>query len=235
MFNIWSSFDSASRFTASLVEDFSTTEDVESETPDVIELNELSFGRLLREARSELGLGRDANDDRSTALLAEKEVYIQAKQANSDVASADLGEDSSDYDLSGSFRKKAIFADSGSDTIKGGRNDDMLNGGDGDDIIYGGDGNDILEGGKGNDVLYGGQDIDVFVFHAGDGTTTIGDFELGYDILDLDGFGRDVSYEELFATGRQVNDNIHFEIGDDVLILANADLSTLVADDLCIR
>lgn len=219
---------------SSAVEDFSAPEDVENGTTDLIERVELPRG-LLREMRRELDLGRDANDDRSTALLAEKEVYNETKQANSAIASADLGEDSSDYDFSGTYRKQVVFADSGSDTIKGGRNDDFLNGGDGDDIIYGGEGNDILEGGKGNDVLYGGQDIDVFVFHAGDGTTTIGDFELGYDILDLDGFGRDVSYEELISTGRQVDEDIHFEIGDDLLVLANADLNTLVADDLCIR
>ncbi len=66
---------------------------------------------------------------------------------------------------------------------------DILYGGGGNDRLFGGEGDDTLYGGDGNDTLYGGDGRDDFVFKSTDmaGNDIISDFELGQDILDLDG------------------------------------------------
>jgi Ca2+-binding RTX toxin-like protein len=49
-------------------------------------------------------------------------------------------------------------------------------------------GADQLTGGKGNDMLYGGGESDRFIFHKGDGTDTIKDFDAtgtDHDVIDL--------------------------------------------------
>ena len=74
----------------------------------------------------------------------------------------------------------------------------------------------------------------VFVFRKGCEETVLADFEQGYDILDLEGFGA-VSYEELISTAQQAGADVHFLVDDDVLILQNADLASMIPDDLCIR
>ena len=58
----------------------------------------------------------------------------------------------------------------------GNANDNILLGGKGKDTLNGGEGDDILNGGKGNDSLWGGSGSDLFVYQAGTGTDTIGDY-----------------------------------------------------------
>lgn len=137
----------------------------------------------------------------------------------------------------GTILDDKYFGGAGNDSIWGGVGSDRLHGGDGDDVVKGGSGQDILEGGKGADVLIGGEGIDVFIFRAGDGTTRIEDFTFGFDVLDVEGFSEPTSeaYEALIGFGDQRGSDVYFEIGDDLLILANADLATMVAEDLCIR
>ncbi len=73
----------------------------------------------------------------------------------------------------------------GDDTLRGRRGDDTLNGGDGTDDLGGGKGDDTLNGGRGDDKLKGGRGADTFVFRAGDGQDTIGDFGDG-DTIRID-------------------------------------------------
>ena len=70
-------------------------------------------------------------------------------------------------------------------TLKGTTGDDTLNGGGGDDKLEGGKGDDTLDGGEGADTLRGGLGDDTFVFRAGDGQDTIGDFGVG-DTIRID-------------------------------------------------
>lgn len=105
-----------------------------------------------------------------------------------------------------------IFGGSGNDTIVGGggqldaegnSGNDTLTGGIGDDTLDGGAGNDVLRGdpsgsfisgddtliaGSGNDILEGGGGEDLFVFDRTDGDNRILDFEVGVDMIDLQGF-----------------------------------------------
>jgi len=102
------------------------------------------------------------------------------------------------------------------------------------DIVRGGAGQDLLDGGDGYDVLIGGEDIDIFVFRKDEGTTDIHDFELSFDILDVEGFDN-LTYETLTNAGRQVGADVVYELGDDTLILRNVELATMIEFDLCVR
>lgn len=128
-----------------------------------------------------------------------------------------------------------VFGFDGNDVIRGLDGNDNLAGGSGNDILEGGDGQDLLDGGDGNDVLIGGADIDVFVFRKGDGVTDIVDFELSYDILDIEGFNGQLTYDVLTAAGRQVGDDVFYDVGDDTLILRDVVLATMIEVDLCAK
>jgi len=145
----------------------------------------------------------------------------------------------SDYhDLfGGTVLDDVYFGKGGDDNIIGGSGADRLNGGSGDDMLLGGSGQDILEGGTGSDVLIGGADIDVFIFRKGSGETRIEDFVLGFDVLDLEDFDVATSqaFEALIGYGEQQGNDVVFDVNGDVLVLANAELANMVADDLCIR
>ena len=193
------------------------------------------------DVNSEAGL--TAAEIRSAALIEESANYFEFVSAsNGFLYFAPPTPDGIDYKpgsilndtIRGGDDDEYIFGGDGNDVLYGGLGSDAINGGRGDDVIYGGEGRDIVEGGSGYDILHGGADIDVFVFRKGDGTTVLADFEKGFDILDLEGFDN-VGYEALISTGSQVGADTHFEIGNDLLILQSTDLSTMVADDLCIR
>ena len=128
-----------------------------------------------------------------------------------------------------------IFALAGDDEVDGKEGDDAIYGGDGNDILRGGDGQDLLDGGAGTDVLIGGAGIDVFVFRKGDGVTDIADFELSYDVLDIEGFNGQLTYDRLTEAGRQVGDDVFYDIDGDQLILRGADLATMIEVDLCAK
>ncbi|MGJ8622042.1 MAG: matrixin family metalloprotease [Yoonia sp.] len=82
----------------------------------------------------------------------------------------------------------------GNDTLIGGIGNDTLNGGAGNDTLRGDprdsfvSGDDILIAGSGDDTLEGGGGADTFVFNATNGANVILDFEIGFDLIDLDGF-----------------------------------------------
>ncbi|MEJ6402865.1 matrixin family metalloprotease [Yoonia sp. 2307UL14-13] len=82
----------------------------------------------------------------------------------------------------------------GNDTLIGGIGDDVLDGGTGNDTLRGDpvggfiSGNDTLIAGAGNDVLEGGGGSDTFVFNRASGSNRILDFEVGFDMVELEGF-----------------------------------------------
>ena len=79
----------------------------------------------------------------------------------------------------------------GFECIIGSEYNDELIGDKNDNTIKGGNGDDILKTGGGNDILYGGRGNDTFVISANDtvaDVTTIMDFALGEDKIDLSAF-----------------------------------------------
>jgi len=126
-----------------------------------------------------------------------------------DVVNGGAGNDS----LSGRNGNDALTGDAGADTLSGGNGIDSLWGGGDADLLQGGADNDKLWGDGGNDVLMGGTDrgalkvntanaistfrigdsltgglnIDTFVFNNGDGVDQILDFQVGTDLLDVNG------------------------------------------------
>ncbi|NYT42882.1 M10 family metallopeptidase C-terminal domain-containing protein [Sphingomonas sp. R-74633] len=64
-----------------------------------------------------------------------------------------------------------------------------ITGSDATNWLLGGAGNDRIDGGKGDDVLFGQDGNDTFVFGAGSGIDTIGDFTPGTDKIDLSAYG----------------------------------------------
>ena len=67
---------------------------------------------------------------------------------------------------------------SGNDRLYGAAGNDDLSGGDGIDYLYGGDGDDTLRGGTGTgDYLSGDAGSDIYEFAAGDGNTTISNYD----------------------------------------------------------
>ncbi|AUQ72880.1 calcium-binding protein [Phaeobacter inhibens] len=113
-----------------------------------------------------------------------------------------------DVAVTGGAGEDLIFGGAGDDSVTGGDDNDELRGGDGDDTLEGDDGNDVLRGGEGadsldggngkdflytskgdGDVLTGGDGNDVFVLKAATGTTTVTDFVVGDDKMDVSELG----------------------------------------------
>ncbi|WP_272888609.1 beta strand repeat-containing protein [Stutzerimonas stutzeri] len=96
--------------------------------------------------------------------------------------------------VDGSAATIAISAMGGNnnDTLTGGAGDDVLVGGAGSDELVGNSGDDFITGGQGADQLNGGAGSDTFVYRVtGDSTESqmdsIVDFEVGSDVIDLQG------------------------------------------------
>ncbi len=94
-----------------------------------------------------------------------------------------------------------IWGGAGNDYILGGSGDIHIDGDAGNDTLIGGVGNDIIDGGTGTDTLTGGSGNDTFNFEAGDGATTITDFEIN-DYIDLSPF-----YDTIFEVRADYNDD----------------------------
>ncbi|MBD2310275.1 DUF4347 domain-containing protein [Desertifilum sp. FACHB-1129] len=90
-----------------------------------------------------------------------------------------------------------LIGGAGSDRLYGDAGNDSLFGGDGDDILYGGDGDDTLIGGGGSDRLYGNAGRDTFVLAPGMGQDFIYSFEVGIDVIRVEG---GLSFENLQIT-----------------------------------
>ncbi|OCR01383.1 hypothetical protein BCD67_23300 [Oscillatoriales cyanobacterium USR001] len=106
-----------------------------------------------------------------------------------------LGSEGND-NLFGQLGSDTLCGGEGNDLISGDEQSDMLAGCGGNDSIYGGEDSDTLMGGKGDDLLYGnlgfdsltgGSGKDIFALKLGEGFDTIGDFNLGEDLIGLTG------------------------------------------------
>ena len=82
---------------------------------------------------------------------------------------------------------QTLTGSTGTDTLNGTIGDDVIDGLGDNDTLNGGNGNDRLMGGTGDDTLTGGFGQDTFVFDTGAGTDTITDFEVGSDVIELQG------------------------------------------------
>ena len=95
-----------------------------------------------------------------------------------------------DNDISGfNDSDDVINGQGGSDRLCGLRGDDLLRGGAGNDALNGSRGADTLVGNTGDDLLNVGMDdaVDTVVYRAGDGRDRILNFNLGTDLLRLEG------------------------------------------------
>lgn len=105
----------------------------------------------------------------------------------------------------------------GNDELFGGGGNDRLFGGDDDDKLFGGAGDDILHGGAGANIIYGGGGADTYVVvFAGEisDVTTIGDFQIGLDKVDLSGLGIS-SFDQLQLILEGAKNNASFLIKAD--------------------
>ncbi|MEM9219798.1 MAG: S8 family serine peptidase [Cyanobacteria bacterium P01_F01_bin.150] len=99
-----------------------------------------------------------------------------------------------DDTLRGGNGNDTLNGNGGSDRLIGQAGDDLLNGGGGNDRLKGGAGSDELLGGRGNDTLVGGADSDIFVLKKNHGTDLIRDFNIGEDLIRLQG---SLSFDDL--------------------------------------
>jgi Ca2+-binding RTX toxin-like protein len=106
------------------------------------------------------------------------------------------------------------------DTLTGTAAADLLSGGAGQDMLLGGDGSDILMDGTGSDTLSGGAGSDVFVIGLDGAQDTILDYQAGVDRLDLTGWGRIYSVDDLTIEQTATGAIISFR--DEVLTLQSA-------------
>ena len=72
------------------------------------------------------------------------------------------------------------------ENVKGTKNRDSIIGDESNNQLIGNDGDDFLDGLSGNDILNGGEGYDTFVVHQNYGNTTIQDFNLEEDSINLD-------------------------------------------------
>ncbi|SDX17986.1 calcium-binding protein, partial [Nitrosomonas communis] len=89
--------------------------------------------------------------------------------------------------LNGAAGNDTLLGGAGNDTLSGSDGNDVLEGGDGSDMLYGGSGDDTLSGGAGaNDSLTGDAGNDTYLFAAGEGHTSINNYDTGvgrHDVL----------------------------------------------------
>ncbi|EEW24415.1 calcium-binding protein [Rhodobacter ferrooxidans] len=108
----------------------------------------------------------------------------------------------------------------GADLLLGSAANDMITGGTGNDSLKGDLGDDILLDGAGSDSLWGGAGADVFVLAADGVADVIRDFQVGIDRIDLSGWGRVYSVDELRVVARTGGATIIF--GSETLTVMSA-------------
>ena len=111
-----------------------------------------------------------------------------------------------------------LLGDGGDDSIDGGAGNDWLLGGEGNDTLAGGEGNDVLVGGVGNDTLTGGTGADTFIIASSDGTTTITDFDVDDDTIDLSFLGANLTLDLLLGKITELADSDNDGTPDGVTI-----------------
>ena len=126
--------------------------------------------------------------------------------------------DGGDDSIEGGEGNDDIYGGSGNDTLSGGAGNDLLFGGSGDDSVDGGTGDDTLYGGVGNDTLTGGEGSDTFVIVDDSGTTTITDFDVDNDKIDLGDLGATLTLSTLLDNITELADSDNDGEADGVTI-----------------
>ncbi len=118
--------------------------------------------------------------------------------------------------LLGSEGQDDLYGGNGNDYLSGATGSDYISGGAGNDTIYSSQGHDTIDAGTGNDAIFGGSLIDTFIFEAGHGADTIGDFEGRHDILELSSalVGSATTGQQVLNTyGTVTNTNVFLDFG----------------------
>ncbi|MBT8152476.1 hypothetical protein KMP13_00895 [Epibacterium ulvae] len=108
-------------------------------------------------------------------------------------------------DLFGSGGQDTLSGDAGDDNLIASAGADTIFSGEGDDIAFGGSGSDSILGGAGNDFLYGGE------------------LESEPNSEDLATLRDPDAVAEMFIVGDDIADTLNGGVGDDTLILDEAD------------
>lgn len=132
--------------------------------------------------------------------------------------------------LFGGMGQDEIGGGDGADELFGGAGDDHLHGGDGDDAVAGNAGDDVLTGGAGENAVSGGDGADVF-FNVDGGVDRVGDFEVGVDVVRIDG----APVDDIALIAVQDGDDVVVDTdggdGASVVRLIGVQLSDLDLDD----
>ncbi|WP_430230772.1 calcium-binding protein, partial [Nitrosomonas communis] len=103
--------------------------------------------------------------------------------------------------VNGAAGNDILLGGMGNDTLSGSEGNDILEGGDGSDMLYGGSGDDTLSGGAGaNDSLTGDAGNDTYLFAAGEGHTSINNYDTGVGRHDVLRFMQGINPGEVAVT-----------------------------------
>ncbi|MGF1493311.1 MAG: esterase-like activity of phytase family protein [Microcoleaceae cyanobacterium] len=160
-------------------------------------------------------------DDQIAGGLGNDEIF---GEGGNDLLRGDLderqsGEAGGDDTISGGAGNDRIGGKAGNDVLFGDEGNDRIWGDQGDDLLSGGPGNDELHGDSGD--LFGGADT--FVLAAGEGTDTIVDFEIGLDLIGLEG----LTFADLSLESQ--GSDLAIIAGDETLAIVQG-VEALVAD-----
>ncbi len=110
----------------------------------------------------------------------------------------------------------------GNDVLNGQNGNDTLDGGKGDDLLYGGKGNDTLSGGLGDhDYLSGGRGNDTYLFNAGDGHTTINNYDSEADRHDILSLGAGINPGDISVKRSGIHLLLTFQSTGEVITVQN--------------
>ena len=124
--------------------------------------------------------------------------------------------------LNGGTDNDTLDGGIGNDTLYGNNGDDNLQGGDGQDNIYGGAGNDILSGGTGAyDTLIGDAGNDIYLFSAGDGNTTISNYDTSANRHDVVRFMEGINPNDVTAARLSNNLKLSIQSTSEVITVSN--------------
>ena len=111
------------------------------------------------------------------------------------------GTSGSDSIAPASNADQTVYARGGDDRISTDGGNDAIYAGSGNDSVWGGAGDDTIFGGTGNDSLAGGDGSDTFIFTAMQGSDTVDGGTGWTDVLELAGFGGDITVNATTVDG----------------------------------
>lgn len=100
-----------------------------------------------------------------------------------------------------------------------------------DNVIWAGETGATLDGRQGDDVLVGGAGADVFKVASGNGSDAILNFQVGRDVITLEGYGL-TSFAHLVSLGQQVGDDVVFTFANqERLVVTDVSMGDLNSFD----